>query len=96
MFGQEVGYVKLLSEQSETVSFKQLWAVSLPRSHDTFGLTALSTKILAVQMPNLRNSDKCITDIFLPFNCPEVQDFLGHNNTTACWLQPYSNRFVFE
>jgi len=35
MFGQEVGYVKLLSEQSETVSFKQFWAASLPRSHDT-------------------------------------------------------------
>jgi len=83
MFGQEVGYVKLLSEQSETLSFKQLCAVSLPRSHDTFGLTALSTNILAVQMPKLRDSDKCIADIFLPFNCPEAQDCLGHSNTIA-------------
>jgi hypothetical protein len=36
MFDQEAGYVKLLKERSVTDNFKEFWAASLPRSHDTF------------------------------------------------------------
>jgi hypothetical protein len=101
MFGQEVGYVKLLSEQSETVSFKQFWAASLPRSHDTFWTDGAKHQDFGLQTQNPRDSGKCITDIFLSFNCSEVHDSMGHSNILQldCNLTPtdsYSSSVLVE
>lgn len=66
-----------------------------------FGLTARSTEILAVQVQNLRDSDKCIIDILLPIKCPEVYDCLGHSNILQldCNVTPtdsYSSSVLVE